>query len=486
VTSKRPIRKDSGLVHWMNEVLRESDRAADGLRSEAVHDLRVALRRCRSMADGFRAIDPHKDWKRMRRQATALFDNLGALRDCHVMMDWAQRLGQAEDPITHQLLDHLSEQEPALKRQAKSVIEAFDRKQWQSWARLLSRRAERLPIGSEVFLALALEKLIAARRLQAAALKTKNELAFHNLRIGLKKFRYVIENFLPQLHQEWKAGLKIIQDLLGEIHDLDVVRGTVFSLSADAAPEALQRWEDVLRAERLGRIVRYAEMMSGEGSLWQIWRSALPQGKDAREASLKKLQVWSAFLDSDLKHSRRVARFAVQLHDGLAGLGLLNGNNKNSRDLLRAAATVHEVGRFDGNKNHHKNTQRRVSKLDPIVGWTRQEIITMGNVARYHRGALPQAPRLRDLPMKQRKLITLLAGILRLANSFDSGHDGSIKRIKVSRNEGYIQIEAQGLHAESELAEKIAGARHLLELTCGLPVLVRPLSTRTSRTRTRS
>jgi hypothetical protein len=89
----------------------------------------------------------------------------------------------------------------------------------------------------------------------------------------------VIENFLPQLHQEWKAGLKIIQDLLGEIHDLDVVRGTVFSLSADAAPEALQRWEDVLRAERLGRIVRYAEMMSGEGSLWQIWRSALPQAK---------------------------------------------------------------------------------------------------------------------------------------------------------------------------------------------------------------
>ncbi len=486
MTSKRPIRKDSGLVHWMNEVLRESDRAADGFRNEAVHDLRVALRRCRSMTDGFRAIDPHKDWKKMRRQATALFDSLGSLRDCHVMMEWAQKLGPAEDPITHQFLDHLGEQEAALKRQAKSAIEVFDRKQWQSWTRSLSRRGERLPIGSEVFQALALEKLLVARRLQAPALNTKNELAFHRLRIGLKKFRYLIENFLPQLHQEWKAGLKTVQDLLGEIHDLDVVRGTLSSIHADADREALQRWEDVLATERGGRIGRYAEMMSGEGSLWQIWRSALPRGKAARAASLKKLQAWSAFLDSDLQHSRRVARFAAQIHDGLAGLGLLNGNNKNSRELLRAAATVHEVGRFDGNKNHHKNTQRRVSKLDPIVGWTRQEITTMANVARYHRGALPQAPRLRDLPMKQRKLITLLAGILRLANSLDSDHDGCIKRIKVRQDERHILIQAEGLRLDSPLAERIAGARHLLEITCDLPVLVRPMPNRISRMRTRS
>jgi exopolyphosphatase/guanosine-5'-triphosphate,3'-diphosphate pyrophosphatase len=227
-------------------------------------------------------------------------------------------------------------------------------------------------------------------------------------------------------------------------------------------------------------------MMSGESSLWQIWRSALPRGKAAREASLKKLQAWSAFLDSDLQHSRRVARFAVQIHDGLADLGLLNGDNKNSRELLRAAATVHEVGRFDGNKNHHKNTQRRVRKLDPIVGWTRQEIVTMANVARYHRGALPQAGRLRDLPVKQRRLITQLAGILRLANSLDSCHDGCIKRIKVNRDEGFIAIHAEGLRSDSALAERIAGARHLLEITCDLPVLVRPMPARTARAQTSS
>ncbi|HSK44923.1 MAG TPA: CHAD domain-containing protein, partial [Candidatus Binatia bacterium] len=327
----------------MSQVPKEADKAAVGFNSEAVHDLRVALRRCRSMADGFRAIDPYKDWKRMRRQATALFDSFGALRDCHVIAEWAQKLGPADDPIRQHLLGHLRQQEVILQQQAKSAIDVFDRKQWQSWTRQLSRRARRLPLGSHVFQVLALEKLIAAQRLEAPALKSGNDLAFHKLRIGLKKFRYVVENFLPQLHHEWKAGLKHIQDLLGEIHDLDVVRESILSVCASATPATLQRWEEVIAAERSARAKRYSEIVLGETSLWRVWRSALPRGKAAREASLKKLQAWSAFMDSDLQHNRRVARFAVQIHDSLALLGLFKGADKNSREMLKAAAMVHEV-----------------------------------------------------------------------------------------------------------------------------------------------
>jgi CHAD domain-containing protein len=465
----------------MDQVPKEIDKAADGFDSEAVHDLRVALRRCRSMADGFRAIDPHKDWKRMRRQATALFDSLGALRDCHVIMEWAQKLGNADDPITQLLLDHFEDKEAGLEQQATRAMDAFDRKQWQSWTSQLGQRARRLPVGSHVFQVLALEKLIAARRLEAPALKSGNEIAFHKLRIGLKKFRYVVENFLPQLNNEWKAGLKQVQDLLGEIHDLDVVRESVLSVCASADPAALRPWEELVAAQRLQRVQRYSELMSGENSLWRVWRSALPQGKAAREASLKKLQAWSAFMDSDLQHNRRVTRFAIQIHDSLARFGLLKGADRNSRELLKAAAMVHEVGKFAGKKNHHKSTHQMVSNLDGIVGWTRQEVRTMASVARYHRGALPQASGLRDIPIPQRKIITLLAGILRLANALDDEHDGQIQRIKVNLNSNYILIQAQGLRQDSVLAEKIAAGRHLLEINCGLPILVRAMPNRTSR-----
>ena len=123
-----------------------------------------------------------------------------------------------------------------------------------------------------------------------------------------------------------------------------------------------------------------------------------------------------------------------------------------------------------------------VSNLDGIVGWTRQEVMTMASIARYHRGALPQASRLRDIPIAQRKIITLLAGILRLANALDDERDGQIKRIKIGQKTNYIVIEAEGLRPDSMLAEKIAAARHLLEMNCGLPVLVRPMSNRPSRT----
>ena len=110
----------------------------------------------------------------------------------------------------------------------------------------------------------------------------------------------------------------------------------------------------------------------------------------------------------------------------------------------------------------------------------------MASVARYHRGALPQASRLRDIPIAQRKIITQLAGILRLANALDDEHDGQIKRIKLSRHANYIVIQAQGLRQDSMLAEKIAAGRHLLEINCGLPVLVRPMPNRTSARRNRS
>jgi exopolyphosphatase/pppGpp-phosphohydrolase len=156
----------------------------------------------------------------------------------------------------------------------------------------------------------------------------------------------------------------------------------------------VRRWEETVQRERTARIERYRETMGGDKSLWLQWRSAFPRGPAARNASLTRLQAWSSFLDSDVQHSRRVASFAVQIYQGLASTGVLTEDTKDGCDLLRAAAVVHEVGRAEGNKNHHKKTGKLVGQLDHLVGWTRQDILSMAQVARYHRGALPRVSRL--------------------------------------------------------------------------------------------
>lgn len=478
VESTFPRETNFGLAHWMAEVPREAAKAAGGLGSEVVHDLRVALRRCRTMADGFRAIDPDKNWKKMRSEAKALFDSLGRLRDSQVKTEWAEKTLERVDPaVAHRVLARLREQEPQLRQQAADALESFDHKQWRNWTRLLPKRTARVPAGSDAFLALALEKLVAARRLHARAIKTGSATAFHRLRIALKKFRYVVENFLPQQHENWKDGLKEAQDILGEIHDLDVLKDSLGSACSGEPPEVRYQWEQVLEQERAVRVERYGACMSGENSRWRVWRKGLPRGQGARSASLTRLQTWSSFLDGDLRHGRRVARFAVQICEGLSRLGLANAVDQGSRELLRAAAIVHEVGRAHRGKDHHKKTERMVGQLDHLAGWRRRDIMTMARVARYHRGALPSSPKLAGVPAMERRKVKLLAGVLRLANALDGEHDGSIQRIVLTKNDGFVVIRAQGLRQDSALAEKVAGARHLLEVTCGVPILVRPWPT---------
>ncbi|MCP6769349.1 CHAD domain-containing protein, partial [Klebsiella pneumoniae] len=57
--------KVTGLRYWMLRVLKECDNVAAHFSADPVHDLRVSLRRCRSMADGMMAMDPDHNWKAM-------------------------------------------------------------------------------------------------------------------------------------------------------------------------------------------------------------------------------------------------------------------------------------------------------------------------------------------------------------------------------------------------------------------------------------
>lgn len=492
----RPIKK-IGLAFWMQRVLEECERAGVDFAPDPVHDLRVALRRCRSMADGIMAIDPYPAWKELKKSGKPLFSCLGDLRDTQIMEEWVHRLDSPGDPVTSKLLQFLAAREAQFKQESAKALGGFDRKQWRRWIKTLPHRAARLRPGSDIFKHLALERWIEAYDLHRRALRNRSQVAFHSLRIGIKRFRYIVENFLPQQHAAWSNDLKELQDLLGEVHDLDVVWSTALQVNAFPDAAARSRWHARIIEERAARVEKYRDKMTGKNSLWQVWRAELPQGEQIQTAALHRLRLWASVLDPDFKHSDHVTRLALQLYDGLPVEGHTSaGNHRHSdhaanhrnsnrhdsshsdqRAILQVAALLHDVGRSKREKKSHKVTYRLISRLKPPAGWSVEDLHLAAVVSRYHQGALPHAGQasLHGLTPEQRRTVLRLAGILRLADALDSNRDGRIQRLHVAEHNGFLVVAAQGYSPRDRIAENIAGARHLLELVYRRPVIVKPL-----------
>jgi CHAD domain-containing protein len=471
-------RKKPGLALWMERVLEECLRASLDFSADPVHDLRVALRRCRSMADGLLVMDPDPAWKDMKKAGKRLFRELGELRDTQVMEEWVQHLSEAADPVANALLQFLAGREVHLKQQAAMALQEFDRKQWRRWITSLPRRAARMRTGTLLFKHLALERWTEAHELHRRALRNRSQIAFHRLRIGLKRFRYIVENFLPEQHVAWSDDLKELQDLLGEVHDLDVMWATALQVNVFPDAESRSKWHARIIEERTARIEKYRGKMLGKSSLWQVWRAQLPVGEQVESAALSRLKLWASILDPDFKHSLHVTRLALQLYDALPDKRpATNSQPQDQRAILQAAALLHDVGRSRREKAHHKTTYKLIERLTPPLSWSREKMHWVGIVARYHRGPLPGAGQnaLAGLTQSERQSVEKLAGILRLANAFDADRSGHIQRLEVHAQNGFLEIAAQGYSPHHRIAENIAGARHLLETVYRQPVMVKPL-----------
>jgi exopolyphosphatase/guanosine-5'-triphosphate,3'-diphosphate pyrophosphatase len=503
------VKKTTGLRYWMLRVLEECEHVAADFSPDPVHDLRVSLRRCRSLADGLNALDPDPNWKAMRKAGKRLFQRLGALRDIQIMMEWIEKLHLTEadverapspamppaepshesvsnpaDPAAHALLNILAAREEEQKLQAHAALEEFDRKQWRQWTRTLPLRAAGIRTGSALFKHLALERWTEARELHNRALRNRSQTTLHSLRIGIKRFRYIVENFLPAEHEAFSSDLKEMQDLLGEVHDLDVLWTTALSCHTFPDPGSRRRWHERILSERIKRVERYRKKMIGPDSLWQVWRAALPQGKQIQALATRRMKLWANALDPDFAHSERVAGLALQLYDGLLASGWQPSVDAiAARSSLLAAALLHDVGKSKGGKGHHKTSFEMIRAHGNPLGWKPADLQRAAIVARFHAGTLPTRKHkaLRDLFPDEQKATIQLAAILRLANALDAAHDGHIRRVQIEsgqiRTRGHeaVIVAAEGYSPLSASAQSIAAERHLLETVLHRPVVVKPM-----------
>jgi len=467
-----------GLAAWMSRAATELDRTRQDFNPDAVHDLRVALRRCMAIADLHMALDPLEAWGEMRKIARRLFKPLGDLRDVQVMEEWIGHLAGAQDPAAIRLRTYLGDREVELRKLAAEGVASFNRTNWLKLQNRLAKRSLSLPLEDEVFQQFALERWQAAHDQHRQALRNRSRVSFHRLRIGLKRFRYTVENFLPHRHELWGGDLRLLQDVLGELHDLFVLWRTALHIGVLADRELRSRWHERIEEESRARLLAYRSKMVGKESLWPIWRARLPRDRVLQLAAEARIRIWASHRDPDFTRTLRVASLALQLFDGLLREGFTPpAGAEDIRSALYGAAIMYNVGTKAGGKKGGKSSYKRIRKTRAPLGFPAQLYALAALTARYRRGTIgrPKAKHLALFSETQKQGLRLIAAILCLADAFVVKDHHPIQRLKISRMADALVIFAAGYRQQAALARKLAAARHPLEVACRTPILIRPL-----------
>lgn len=460
----------------MERVLKELEKVRSAPEPDVVHDLRVALRRCRSVAAVMEEVDPNPAWPEMRKLGRKVFRQLGELRDTQVLEEWAKKLGQEEDVIRQRLLRVLGARENELREGALRVAARFDQKSWKKLERSLRRLARLVPPDRLAAECLALERLEGAKELHAQALRTEKPKAWHALRIGVKRFRYSIESLLPARYEVWGDDLKRLQDLLGDVHDLDVLAATIEEGAAQEPEEVRAAWAERIASERHHRIETYRQLTLGKTSLWHVWRQGLAQGKRLEVAAMARLRATARALDTNPRRTSQVSQLALRLCDGLTRVQAAPVfESKDDRKLIRAAARLHGIGSGLDPKSPQKAARNYLRDMVVPPGWTMVEWEILVNVIRYHRGALPDKKHkaFARLTEQQQKTVSALAGILRLARALRKCGVSSAVGLRMEKSVDAVIVHIPGLEESVEAAARLAAGKYLLESCLRSPLLLK-------------
>ena len=466
------------LSFWMDQVLKELESVRASASVHAVHDLRVAIRRCRSVAAAMEEIDPDPTWPAMRKAARKLFRTLGALRDAQVMDEWVKKLGPETDPVRAHLQGSFEAKEPQLREEALRGVDKFDTKLWKHLARTLRQRSRLAPAGSLAAECLGLERFESAKELHAKALRTEKPKPWHALRIGLKRFRYTVESLLPEQYAIWSENLKRVQDLLGEIHDLDVLSDLVKKSEFVETEDSLTIWAEIIGRERQECIRTYRQLTLGKTSLWNVWRAGLPTNGRVEAAAEARLRATARAIDPHASRTSQVSRIAVALYDALkraaAGAAF---RELPLRRILLAAARLHGAGAVNADKSPQKAARKFIRGLPLPPGWSNEEWELLATVVRYHRGGEPAKKRgsFAKLSTDQQNRVRALSGVLRFALALRRCGVESGAGLRAEKSPETIVLRVRGLTDDVETAARLAAGKHLLEEYLGMPLILKPL-----------
>lgn len=164
--------------------------------------------------------------------------------------------------------------------------------------------------------------------------------------------------------------------------------------------------------------------------------------KSARPISrLDSVRAFARQCRSSERHCEHVARLATQLFTGVAKRF---GLPADARDLLEAAALLHDIGYVINHAKHHKHAYHLILNGD-LQGFTQRELEIVACVARYHRKAFPSTRHaaFARLERADRRLVRALAGVLRVADGLDRTHTQRITAVSCATHRGFVELTLQ-------------------------------------------
>jgi hypothetical protein len=292
----------------------------------------------------------------------------------------------------------------------------------------------------------------------------------------LKRFRYTVESLLPEHYAVWSDDLKRLQDMLGEIHDLDVLTEVVNKSDFLETEDSLKLWQEIIGRERNQRIETYRQLTLGKTSLWNLWRSGLPTNGRVEAAALARLRATARAVDPHVRRTSQVSRVAVALFDAFKRANSATAfRDATLHRVLLAAARVHGLGDADAGKSPQKAARKFLLSLPVPPGWSNDDWELLALAVRYHRGAEPRAKdrALSKLSPAQQDSVRVLAGVLRLARALRKCGVLTGAGLRAEKSTDAIVLSVSGLIDDIDTAARLAAGKHLLEDYLRMPLIVK-------------
>ena len=161
---------------------------------------------------------------------------------------------------------------------------------------------------------------------------------------------------------------------------------------------------------------------------------------DVRGSAIRNLALQCG---ADLRHGERVEKLALELHDSLVDGGVI-GASAHERDLLYAAAMLHDVGMTLGYDGHAAHSQYVIASAG-LAGYSPREVTAIGLVVRHHRKGMPDPAELgADVADREVASLARCVLLLQLAEQLERGQDQSVAGARLEPDRGGLALRVQG------------------------------------------